>query len=143
MKCVYCDLPEIKERTTFENDLAWAFPTNIPVVPGHMLICPKRHLDKLDDLTREELDAILDLRIKLKLALKKVFGAEGFDYAWNEGISSGQSVPHLHIHMLPRKSGDIEIIGYDPRETLYRPSGKRKVVTEEKLIKVSSKIKEA
>ena len=143
MECIYCELPEIKARTILDNDLAWAFPTNIPVVQGHTLICPKRHVNKLDDLTKEKLVAILELRGRLKVALKNAFGAEGFNYAWNEGPASGQSVPHLHIHMLPRKEGDIEIIGYDPREALYRPSGKRKIVEEDELVRMSSKIREA
>lgn len=92
-KCVYCTLPEIKERTIIDNKLAWCFPTNIPIVPGHVLICPKRCVEKLEDLTQEELKAILELRLKLKQALIEVFGAEGFNYAWNEGKIAGQAVP--------------------------------------------------
>jgi len=42
MNCAFCELPIIQERKIIENDLAWSFPTNIPIVPGHVIICPKR-----------------------------------------------------------------------------------------------------
>ncbi len=94
-KCVYCTLPEIKARTIAENKLAWAFPTNIPIVPGHILISPKRCVAKFEDLTKKENEAIFDLLNKLKISLKKTFKATGFNFAWNEGELAGQSVPPL------------------------------------------------
>lgn len=139
MNCVYCEFPEIKERTIVRNDLAWAFPTNIPIVPGHTLIAPVRCVARLEDLTVEELNAMLDLRMSLKKALEKAFGAEGFNYAWNEGKLAGQSVPHLHLHILPRKEGDDGITEYEPRKFLYRP-GSREASPESELQAVSKTI---
>lgn len=107
-----------------ENDLAFAFPTNIPIVPGHMLICPKRHVEYYEDLTVEERTAIEELRDKLKTALEKVFGAQGFNFAWNHGKIGGQAVPHFHLHIVPRKEGDAGIHQYDPRVFLYRPGSR-------------------
>ena len=100
------------------------FLTNIPVVPGHILICPIRCVATFDELTQEEINAIFDLRNKLKTVLTKVFGAEGFNYAWNEGQSAGQAVSHFHLHMLPRKVGDTGITEYEPRKFLYRPGSR-------------------
>ena len=75
-------------------------------------------------MTDEEIKAIFDLRLQLKKALTKILGAEGFNYAWNEGKLAGQSVPHFHLHILPRKEGDTGITKYEPREFLYRPGSR-------------------
>lgn len=135
MNCVFCENPDIKARSIVENDEAFAFPTNIPIVPGHVLISPKRHVAKYDDLTSSEKNAIEELRMQMHGALAKAFAAEGFNYAWNEGENCGQSVPHFHLHMLPRKTGDAGIYQYEPREFLYRP-GSRVASPEEELIDV-------
>lgn len=141
MKCVYCEFPEIKERgEVASNELAWVFPTNIPIVPGHMLIVPKRCVAKIKDMTKEEIEAIFDLRSKLEIALTELFDAEGFNYAWNEGKLAGQSVPHFHLHMLPRKTGDDGITKYDPRKFLYRP-GSREATQKDELQAIAEMIK--
>jgi bis(5'-adenosyl)-triphosphatase len=141
-ECVYCTNPAIKERTIISNEFAWSFPTNIPIVPGHVLICPVRCVAKLEELTDNELSAILELRMRLKQALVDLFGATGFNYAWNEGELAGQSVPHFHLHMLPRKKGDTGITQYDPRQFLYRP-GSREASPETELLAVAKQIAEA
>jgi histidine triad (HIT) family protein len=138
--CVFCTDQGIKEREIVRNESAWAFPTNIPIVPGHILICPIRHVDNFNDLTKEEVSAIFDLQKKLKKAFRKAFNAEGFNYAWNEGEIGGQAVPHFHLHMLPRKEGDTGITEYDPRKFLYRP-GSRETSPDKELISVSERIK--
>jgi diadenosine tetraphosphate (Ap4A) HIT family hydrolase len=141
-KCVYCSTPSIKERMIASNELTWAFPTNIPIVPGHVLIAPVRCVALFEELTDAEKKAIFDLRDRLKSALTKLFGAEGFNYAWNEGKLAGQSVPHFHLHMLPRKEGDAGITEYEPRKFLYRP-GSREESPEEELKAVSEQIRKA
>lgn len=141
MKCAFCEIPEIKERTIVENSLAFAFPTNIPVVIGHTLICPKRCVAKYEDMTKEEKEAVEDLRLRICGALKKSFGAEGFNFAWNDGKDCGQSVPHFHLHILPRKAGDAGIYEYEPRKFLYRP-GERPATPEKELKEVAKIISE-
>ena len=142
MKCAYCELPEIKARMIVENDVAWAFPTNIPIVPGHVIIVPKRCVALFEDMTDDEREAVFALREQLKTALVKTFGAEGFNYAWNEGTLAGQSVPHFHLHMLPRKTGDTGITEYEPRQFLYRP-GEREATPEDELRAVAQLIRDA
>ncbi len=134
--------PEIQSRLIVENNLAFAFPTHTPIVPGHVLICPKRPAKTWDELEGEEIEAIFDLRKKLKQAMKEVFDAEGFNYAWNEEKIGGQSVPHVHLHMLPRKEGDAGIVEYEPRKFLYRP-GVRDVSPKEELSDVSRLLRDA
>lgn len=116
-----------------------AFPTNIPITPGHTLICPVRHIKKIDELSEEELKAIKDFIIQLKRCLVKSFDAEGFNIAWNENEVAGQSVGHLHIHVVPRKTGDEGIYEYEPRKFLYRP-GPRNKSPEQELQEVSELI---
>jgi len=142
MRCVYCELPEVKERQIVENDLAWAFPTNIPITPGHTLVVPKRCVAAYEDLIKEEKVAVEDLRVKIVAALRKLSWAEGFNFAWNDGESAGQAVPHFHLHIVPRKVGDEGIYEYDPRKFLYRP-GSREKTPESELAAVVTKIKRA
>ena len=138
--CAYCSKLEIKARTIISNDLAWAFPTNIPITPGHTLVAPKRCVEKLSDMTNEERSAVLELADKVIAALKEAYGAEGFNFAWNQGTLSGQGVPHFHLHIIPRKSGDTGLNGYDPRGFLYR-TGDREPKKEYELLEVVEKIK--
>jgi len=139
MNCPYCTLPEIKDRKIVENDLAWAFLGNMPIVPGHTLVIPKRCVAKYEDLTKKEKEAIEELRTKIVGSLRKTFGAQGFNFAWNDEKLAGQSVPHFHLHIIPRKEGDAGIYEYEPRKFLYRP-GERETSTEEELKEVSKLI---
>jgi diadenosine tetraphosphate (Ap4A) HIT family hydrolase len=139
--CDFCDNPDLKRRVIFATDLVWALPTNIPIVPGHVLICPIRHVKNFEELTADERKAIFEVLGKIKNALVKTFGATAFNYAWNEGESAGQSIKHLHLHVLPRKEGDIGITKYEPREFLYRP-GSREAKQEDELVAVANLIKE-
>lgn len=139
-KCIFCSLPEIKSREIARNKYAWVFPTNIPIVPGHLLIAPIRCVTTFDELSPEEVKAIFNLRKKMAKVLKKAFGAQGFNYAWNEGKLAGQNIPHFHLHMLPRTKGDTGIVKYEPRKFLYRP-GNREPSPEKELLKVVEVIK--
>ena len=139
--CVFCTSPDIKNLTIIENDLAWAFPTNIPITEGHTLISPKRCIGTLEDLTKDERLAVFDLADKITKSLKKTLNYRGFNFAWNQGELSGQSVPHFHLHIVPRKDGDTGLLGYDPRSMLYR-TGDRNPTAHEILLEISKKIKE-
>lgn len=140
MACIYCTNPEIKEREIMSNDLAWAFSTNIPITQGHILVTPKRCVATLNELSKEERFAILDLSDVMIVALKKTYGVTGFNCAWNQGKLAGQSVPHFHLHIIPRKDGDTGILGYDPRSMIYR-TGDREPLPEIELLKIRDEIR--
>jgi len=142
MDCPFCNGKDVEVRIIHRNDLVFAFPTNIPITPGHTLVCPVRHVSKIDDLTEAELGAIGQLIIKIKNSLKTSFTAQGFNIAFNEGVQAGQSVNHLHVHIVPRRAGDQGIYRYEPREFLYS-SGSREVSPEKELISVAEKIKKS
>lgn len=138
--CVYCTVAEIKNRMIFEDDLVWAFPTNIPITPGHTLVCPKRCVKKLEELTSEEKISLFSMVERIMQALRLSYGAEGFNCVWNQEKLAGQSVPHFHLHIVPRKDGDTGLLGYDPRSMLYR-TGDREPSSEEELITVRDTIR--
>jgi diadenosine tetraphosphate (Ap4A) HIT family hydrolase len=132
----FLSIPQVKERTFSENELAFAFLTNIPITPGHTLISPKRIVATIDELTPDELKAVYELLLTVKKVLKKEFDAEGFNFAWNEGERYGQSVPHFHLHVVPRSPGDDGITEYEPRKFLYRP-GSRETTPEAELADIA------
>lgn len=136
----FTTLPEIADRTYLENELAFAFLTKQPITPGHSLIAPKRVVDKFSDLTTEEELAIFSLAKEVRLKLESVFGAKGFNYAWNEGKEYGQSVPHFHLHIVPRTKQDSGISQYEPRQFLYRP-GSREDTPENELRAIAKLLK--
>jgi histidine triad (HIT) family protein len=137
--CVFCSQREIQERTIARTALAWAFPTNAPIVPGHILICPRRCVESIDELSDEELLAVFSLRKQVQDALVLTTGAQGFNFAWNQSALAGQTVAHLHLHVVPRHEKDQATLGYDPRLFLYRP-GSRPECPQEELIETARSI---
>ena len=142
INCAFCSDTSLAKRTIAKNKLAWVFPTNIPIVPGHLLICPLRHVATFAELTEQEQTAIFSFAKQLQPVLKKVFGATGFNFAWNEDTTGGQGVPHFHLHILPRKVGDSGITNYEPRQFLYRPSIVRAVSPEQELQEISDLVRQ-
>ena len=142
MTCPFCDDIKRQPIIIYKDDLVISFPTNIPIVTGHVLVCPARHVEKIDQLSEGEFRAIKDFIIKLKTSLAKSLGAEGFNIAWTEGKMAGQAIDHLHIHVVPRKIGDTGIYEYDPRKFLYRP-GSRKESPKEELQEIAELIRKS
>jgi diadenosine tetraphosphate (Ap4A) HIT family hydrolase len=105
--CLFCNVKE--SGVTHENDLAYASYDTYPVSDHHCLIIPKRHIKNYFDLTNEELLACNDL-IKLVKdeILNKDTTVEGFNLGTNSGAVAGQSIMHCHIHLIPRRRGDVE-----------------------------------
>lgn len=124
--------PKINERIIAKSTFAFSFLTHMPIVAGHALICPIHPVETSEELSHDEWKEILDLKQQVCRALKKTLNAEGFNFAWNMGESAGQTVPHFHLHIVPRKSGDTGILEYEPRVFLYRP-GSRAISPSEEL----------
>jgi len=93
------------------NELAVAIRDAFPVSPGHTLILPQRHVASFFDVTGEERKAILALLQGAKLGLDAAFQPNGYNVGINDGAAAGQTVPHVHLHLIPRYIGDSE----DPR----------------------------
>jgi len=136
-----CDFCSIKERAIIRTEHALAFLSNRPLLEGHILICPKRHIQKIDEISEDETRDILSIIKNLKPALCKSFRATGFNFGWNENASAGQTISHLHIHMFPRTDQDIKKIGHDPRQDIYRPSAQRPLANTSSLEKTAELIR--
>ena len=107
--CPFCALPA--ERVLGQNAHALWIRDGFPVSPGHSLVIPKRHVDSFFEITQEERAALLELLDQAQAAAKAEFQPDGFNIGINDGASAGQTVPHLHIHLIPRFHGDLP----DPR----------------------------
>lgn len=79
-----------------------------PILSGHSLLIPKRHIEHLFDLDEDESRLLLPMLKKITKALLKAYETENFDLSLQEGRPAGQMVSHLHIHIIPRKSGDLK-----------------------------------
>lgn len=93
------------------NDHAIALYDGYPVTPGHALIIPRRHIASLFEATVEEQAALLELLTEMRKLLLGEHMPDGFNIGINDGIAAGQTVMHMHIHLIPRYAGDTA----DPR----------------------------
>lgn len=106
-ECPFCT--EIHDRIEEENELAIAFLDGYPVTPGHTLVIPKRHVADYFELHQPELNAINQLLQSRKVCLQgNDPSITGFNVGINAGASAGQTVFHCHIHLIPRRDGDME-----------------------------------
>ena len=134
--------PEIIQRMVAENQCAFAFLNKMPILPGHVLICPKQPVVLSSELTAEMWSDILKIKEVVCDKLQKVLQAKGFNFAWNEGAVAGQTVSHFHLHIVPRKENDAGVAQYEPRVFLYRP-GSRADAPKEELISLSKELRES
>ena len=88
------------------NDVALACDDNFPVSPGHALAIPKRHVGSWFDLTGEERNAVLELLDRLRERVIEIHKPAAFNIGINDGAAAGQTVPHVHVHLIPRYEGD-------------------------------------
>lgn len=105
VNCPFCT-PE-NEKILFENEHAYAIFDRYPVSHGHILIIPKRHFTSIFDGLYNEIEDIWDLICKGKQFLIEKYSPDGYDIGINDGESAGQTIMHLHIHIIPRYSGDM------------------------------------
>ena len=105
--CIFCVIR--KEELQFENRLAYSSIDSYPVSEFHSLIVPKRHVETYFELTYEEIQACNGLMLKTKeKILKQDSSVKGFNIGTNAGKIAGQSIMHCHIHLIPRREGDVE-----------------------------------
>jgi len=102
--CVFCSLP--KTVNIAENELARAFFDKYPVSPGHVLIVLKRHVANLFEATEEEMASIRNLLGRVKAQIDEQFHPDGYNVGANVGEVAGQTIFHLHVHVIPRYHGD-------------------------------------
>ena len=105
--CLFCNTS--KKEIIFENDLAFVAFDSYPVSQFHSLIIPKRHIQNYFDLTNDELLACHGLLLKIKNKINSDDNTVGgFNIGANSERIAGQSILHCHIHLIPRRVGDVD-----------------------------------
>jgi diadenosine tetraphosphate (Ap4A) HIT family hydrolase len=94
-------------RILEENDLALALADAFPVSPGHTLVIARRHVADFFDLSTAEIGAMIDLLLRRHRRLAAEFAPAGFNVGLNSGTAAGQTVMHVHLHLIPRFFGDV------------------------------------
>lgn len=118
--CPFC----IPNEIILSNDLAFAIYDRYPVNEGHMLIIPRRHVEDYWGSTSEEREALCNLLEACKKHLDEAFRPDSYNIGINCGEAAGQTVKHLHVHLIPRYVGDIEnprggVRGVIPSRRIY------------------------
>ena len=103
MTCVFCE-----ETGYLESELLFARFDKFPVSTGHTLIIPCRHTETWFDLTKAEQVEVIDLIDKVKAHLDAEYAPDGYNIGMNCGQIAGQTVPHAHIHVIPRYTNDVD-----------------------------------
>ena len=104
--CVFCDVDHA--GVVASNSLAFAIRDRFPVTEGHTLVIPRRHVADWFDMTRGESAAVERLLRSMRESLREAFpGIVGFNVGINCGSEAGQTVFHCHVHLIPRRQGDV------------------------------------
>lgn len=108
MPCLFCQIiaKEIPSTPVYEDADVYAFLDIHPVNPGHVLVVPKRHCTGFLDCDASTVQTWIVATQKIARAMKEGLSLEGLNLEQNEGTVAGQVVPHLHIHIVPRRSDD-------------------------------------
>lgn len=118
--CPFCN----PENIVLSNELAYAIFDLFPVNIGHLLIIPKRHVSDFFETTIEEREAINKLLEQGKILLEGEHKPDGYNIGINCGEVAGQTIFHVHVHLIPRYKGDIDnprggVRGVIPEKRIY------------------------
>ena len=109
LTCPFCT--PSPDDVIIDHELAYALYDRYPVNPGHVLVIPKRHVSGWFEATGQEQQALLAVLDRVKELLDERYHPDGYNIGVNVGEAAGQTVMHLHIHVIPRYNGDVG----DPR----------------------------
>jgi histidine triad (HIT) family protein len=106
--CLFCKIisGKIPSYKVYENDAVFAFLDINPASEGHTLVAPKKHFSKFTDMKAEEVAVLFEVARKITAAVEKTPMAEGSNIGINDGEAAGQEIPHVHVHVIPRRKGD-------------------------------------
>ncbi len=106
--CPFCNINNAKDDIVWESKHSIAILDRYPVSTGHTLVIPKRHVKSYFDLTQDEIVDLWSMVNNVKEALDYMYEPDGYNIGINIGEAAGQTIPHCHIHVIPRYSGDVE-----------------------------------
>lgn len=107
--CAFCEVD--RGRELFGGECAFAILDAYPVSEGHCLVIPRRHVVSWFETTAAEREEMLALLDRVRRLVEERHAPAGFNVGINDGAAAGQTVPHVHIHLIPRYTGDVA----DPR----------------------------
>jgi len=108
-ECPFCN--RAPESLLIETEQVFALRDGYPVSAGHTLVGPRQHVRTLFELPRHDQLAVWDLVERVRAKIVEEYSPDGFNIGLNDGLAAGQTVPHVHIHVIPRYDGDVP----DPR----------------------------
>lgn len=103
--CLFC---KDARGVSLQHELAYSARDSYPTSPGHTLVIPRRHVASFFELTPEEVAACMHLIKEEKRLIDEAFNPDGYNIGVNIGPAAGQSIFHVHIHLIPRYQGDVE-----------------------------------
>ncbi len=131
MDCLFCDILDGKKDGHFlyEDNSHVAFLDKYPIDVGHSLVIPRKHYEKITDMSAKDVGTIFALVPKIAQAILAATGADAFSLGQNNGKAAKQIVPHVHIHIIPR---------YNAKGTVWT---KRQIISEDELSELAKKIR--
>jgi ATP adenylyltransferase len=118
VSCILCavrdDSPEVSALKIYQDPSFFISLNLYPYNPGHLMIIPSKHIQKLEDLSNQDRIRIFELVVQCQKMIQELFNPSGFNVGYNQGQFSGASIDHFHIHVVPRyksELGFIDIIG--------------------------------
>ncbi|MEE3467385.1 MAG: HIT family protein [Eubacterium sp.] len=116
--CIFCKIiaGEIPSTTVYEDADVKAILDVNPAAKGHVIVLPKAHAENVFEISDEDLSKAICVAKRIAAALKKTYNCDGVNILQNNGEAAGQTVFHLHIHVIPRFVGDTVSIGWKPGE---------------------------
>ena len=136
-RCVFCRIirGEIPSLKVYEGEKSLAFLDINPSAPGHTLVIPKAHVAMVEDLPEEEASALFKTLHRLVGKIQEAMSTPASTIGINNGRESGQEIPHVHIHVIPRSRGDRGGIIQGIARSHGRPSG-------EDMLRIAERIRE-
>ncbi|MDY0103132.1 MAG: HIT domain-containing protein [Lentimicrobium sp.] len=104
--CPFCAISIQESAYASENGFLSLY-NHSPILPGHSLVIPIRHANSLFELSEEEISAFFSFARKVTAFLTQTYASDAYDWSLQEGEAAGQSVEHLHLHIIPRNPGDL------------------------------------
>jgi histidine triad (HIT) family protein len=108
MDCLFCKIisGEIPSYKIYEDDFAYAFLDIYPTSEGHTIVLPKKHFQRFTEMSEEEASSLFASVNRVAKAVEKALDVPGSNIGLNNGEVAGQSVPHVHVHIIPRRAKD-------------------------------------
>ncbi|HED04857.1 MAG TPA: HIT family protein, partial [Candidatus Fraserbacteria bacterium] len=106
--CIFCQIvnDRLESRTVYEDELTLAFLDVNPLAPGHTVVIPKAHIERLEDLPTEQMGPLFEAVRRVTDKVQQAMKVDATTIGINNGRAAGQAVPHLHVHIIPRRADD-------------------------------------